>query len=189
MATSGQAYPCAVTSAAAAALTCTAPAAPAGAYSLRISTALGYADSSPTVSMPPRITAVSPPAGSLAGGLAVTLTATGAPFDAENMENNRVFLAGLPCEVTSVAATSLTCTSPSVVGVVPTVVRPFLLLTAVHRGLPERRVHERWPQFTDDADLACVEDHRGHVWSAARFPSCHNECYEILRAQMLSHVT
>lgn len=119
----GNAFSCAVSTASATALTCTVPDAPAARYQLRIFTASGYASSSPTLTLAPRLTSVSPAAGSLAGGLSVTLQATAAPFDSAAPSNNQVFVGGLPCKVQNVTATQLSCETPRVVGVVPTVVR------------------------------------------------------------------
>lgn len=138
----GESYPCKTLAVSASALTCTVPDAPAGLYQLRVTSPSGYANFRPILKMAPQLTSVSPAAGSLAGGLTVTLQASGAPFDTDDVANNRVLIGNLPCDVQSVTATQLTCTTPRAVGVVPTLVRRRPLVGPLPRRLDKFALHD-----------------------------------------------
>ncbi|KXZ47884.1 hypothetical protein GPECTOR_32g497 [Gonium pectorale] len=99
------------------------PNVPAGVYQIVIVTkAGGYGgwsvdpDKVGRVAVLTRLTAVIGGVGSLGGGGSLTLRAAGAGFNASVPRNNKVFVDALPCNVTSVSTTSLTCTLPAVPG-------------------------------------------------------------------------
>ncbi|KXZ47880.1 hypothetical protein GPECTOR_32g493 [Gonium pectorale] len=99
------------------------PNVPAGVYQIVIVTkAGGYGgwsvdpDKVGRVAVLTRLTAVTGGVGSLGGGGSLTLRAAGAGFNASVPRNNKVFVDALPCNVTSVSTTSLTCTLPAVPG-------------------------------------------------------------------------
>ncbi len=64
------------------------------------------------------MTAVSVQAGSVAGGTPITLTLSGAVWNASVLSNNRITVGGAPCIATAVVGAGLTCTSSSVQGLV-----------------------------------------------------------------------
>ncbi|KXZ47885.1 hypothetical protein GPECTOR_32g498 [Gonium pectorale] len=96
---------------------------PAGVYQVVLITAAGgYGGMSVDpnkvgrVAVATRLTAVTGGVGSLGGGGSLILTAAGAGFNASAPSNNKVLVDQLPCNVTAVTSTSLTCTLPAVAG-------------------------------------------------------------------------
>ncbi|KAG2491954.1 hypothetical protein HYH03_009686 [Edaphochlamys debaryana] len=116
---------CANLSYASGSLTCTVPYLPAGAYNFLLKKANGElsvdALSSGVFTYYTTITAIANNAGSLAGGMPLTLTAAGAGFGVAanvNASGNVVSIAGLPCLLLSANVSTLTCRTPGLNGYV-----------------------------------------------------------------------
>ena len=97
---------------------------PAGTYALRLVVPpLGYSTAA-AVTVTHTVTGIDPVSGSLAGGLAVTISGTGFSDDA------RVSLGASPCTVTAASATELTCvTSAGAAGTAAVAVAPSAVFT------------------------------------------------------------
>lgn len=115
---------CAVTSAGSGGVSCTLSALPPGAYNLVLKKDGGEASVDPlkagVFTYQPVITDVSANAGSLAGGMPLTLTVGGAglALGPNNATAHVVTVAGLPCNLTAVdgAAGTVTCLTPAITG-------------------------------------------------------------------------
>lgn len=122
--------PCEVSSISAEQLICAAPPLSAGRYRVAFRDAtgsVGWVEAG--LSYVPSIATLSATHLSVAGGASLTLSTTGAPWftagkgGAPDIDVDRaVRVGGLPCEITAVEQTSLTCTPSSVV-------RPCLMLS------------------------------------------------------------
>uniref|UniRef100_A0A383WCP6 Fibrocystin-L n=1 Tax=Tetradesmus obliquus TaxID=3088 RepID=A0A383WCP6_TETOB len=110
-------------------VTCTIPEAPAGSYQVVLQKANGELGVDAVPSQPARfvyspvITAVrsgggAVAAGSMQGGALLQLASSAAAFNTTAIDQNRVLVGGLPCEVDagSVTATQLACRAPSLAG-------------------------------------------------------------------------
>lgn len=94
----------------------------AGAYTLNLVTSDGQRSVAPlgvrpAIIVTSTLTAVaSGGAGSLAGGRDIVLSAGGSGFNHTDPSRNKVTVGGLPCDVTDVTATSLTCRTTPAMG-------------------------------------------------------------------------
>ena len=140
VAADGTATSCTVTANTDSALTCTMPSLPAGTYQLRVVASGGYANPLVALRNAPRIASVTPPAGSLAGGQVVRIQTSGVPL-ATDSNATQVSIGGLPCEVQSVAADSVTCKTTRAFGAIPTTVRQMLPDACLPAG---NFLHEHW---------------------------------------------
>ena len=123
--TIGAPTPCPVSASDASSLTCVMPSLPAGSYQLRITATTGYAHPLLPLTNAPRITAVEPPAGSLAGGQTVTIRTEGVPLGAgiSSAKSTSVAINGMACNVIAVAPDSVTCETSRAFGAIPAAVR------------------------------------------------------------------